>query len=192
MKELNVQGCFLEGVKLIEPQCFQDVRGSFMEVYQQEAYLAAGISCRFVQDNQVCSGKGVLRGLHFQRRFPQAKLVWALKGEIFDVAVDLRRESGTYGKWFGCILSEMNRKQIYIPAGFAHGYLVLSDLALVLYKCSQYYHPEDEAGIRWDDKTIGIQWPTSGEQELRLSQKDRMWPSLQDYETMRDRNGGQG
>ncbi len=153
----NVGG--IEGLCIIEPTVHGDSRGYFVETYNQKDMQAEGLNMVFVQDNQSCSVKGVLRGLHFQKEFPQGKLVRVIKGTVFDVAVDLRTGSSTYGKWFGVELSEENKKQFYIPEGFAHGFLVLSDIAEFCYKCTDFYHPGDEGGLAWNDPAIGIKWP---------------------------------
>jgi dTDP-4-dehydrorhamnose 3,5-epimerase len=162
----------IEGVFIIEPRVFGDERGYFMETYNKADFYKAGITSEFVQDNQSKSRKGVLRGLHFQKQYPQAKLVRVIKGEVYDVAVDLRKGSPTYGKYVGVILSADKKNQFYIPRGFAHGFLVLSEEAEFTYKCDEFYHPEDEGGIRWDDPTIGIQWQDVGV-EYCLSETDR-------------------
>lgn len=175
---LKVTECELEGLKIIEPQVFADDRGWFMESYRKEDYEKADICCEFVQDNRAYSKKGVLRGLHFQVKYPQDKLLSVLRGEIYDVAVDIRKDSKTYGKWFGIRLSDKNKKQVFITKGFAHGYLVLSEEAEILYKCSEIYHPEDEGGIAWDDPKLAIQWPISAQRELIISEKDRNWEGL--------------
>ena len=154
MGKITVETCEIEGVKVITPQVFYDERGYFMETYQENDFKAAGIDVTFVQDNQSASKKGVLRGLHFQKQFPQDKLVRVIKGAVFDVAVDLREGSKTFGKWFGVELSEENKKQFFIPKGFAHGFLVLSDYAEFTYKCSDFYHPNDEGGIAYNDPEI--------------------------------------
>jgi dTDP-4-dehydrorhamnose 3,5-epimerase len=167
----------LEGVLIVEPRIFQDRRGFFMETYQRARYEKFGISCSFVQDNFSCSLKHTLRGLHFQIDHPQAKLVQAITGEIFDVAVDLRKGSPTFGRWTGALLSEENRRQLFIPEGFAHGFCVLSDTARFLYKCSDFYAPEDEGGISWSDPDIGIEWPLS---DPIISDKDAGLPFLAD------------
>ena len=166
----------IPGVVVIEPQVFGDDRGYFMETYQKDQFAEAGIDKEFVQDNQSRSTRGVLRGLHFQKRHQQAKLVRAISGEIFDVAVDLRRGSATYGRWVGVVLSAENRRQLYIPRGFAHGFQVLSEQAVFAYKCGDVYHPEDEGGLRYDDADIGIVWP--GQDTPILSEKDQNWPAL--------------
>ena len=168
----------IEGVYIIEPQKFGDHRGYFMETYNESEFNKAGLNYKFVQDNQSKSKAGVLRGLHFQKTHPQAKLVRVLEGEVFDVAVDLRKNSKTYGKWVGVILSAENNKQFMIPRGFAHGFLVLSETATFAYKCDDFYHPEDEGGIMWNDPKVGIEWPFDG--EVLLSEKDKVHPSLKD------------
>lgn len=170
----------IEGVVIIEPQVFGDNRGYFMETYNTEEFTAAGLDMVFVQDNQSKSKKGVLRGLHFQREHSQGKLVRVIKGEVYDVAVDLRSGSKTYGKAVGVKLSDENKKQFYIPEGFAHGFLVLSDEAEFVYKCTDLYHPEFEGGIAYNDPEIGIQWPMEGIDELILSEKDKKWKSLKE------------
>ena len=166
----------LKGVYIIDVKTYGDNRGYFMETYKESDFKAAGLDYNFVQDNQSSSRKGVLRGLHFQKTHPQAKLVRVLKGEVFDVAVDLRKNSETYGQWVGVVLSEENKRQFMIPRGFAHGFLVLSDYAEFVYKCDDVYHPEDEGGIMWNDPAIGIEWPDAG--EIILSEKDKVHPSL--------------
>lgn len=168
----------IEGLYIIEPTVFGDNRGYFMETYHAGEFRKAGLAMNFVQDNQSKSKKGVLRGLHFQYKYPQGKLVRVIKGEVFDVAVDLRKTSKTYGKWYGVILSEGNKRQLYIPEGFAHGYLVTSEEAEFVYKCTDYYHPEDEGGIFWNDLEIGIAWPLEKVKEVILSEKDKKWKTL--------------
>ncbi len=165
----------LPGVVVIEPDVYMDHRGSFAETYQQERYLRAGIGGTFVQDNCVHSRHGVLRGLHYQLRKAQGKLVYPATGEIFDVAVDIRKGSPTFGRWFGTKLSWEKRSQIYVPGGFAHGYFVLSETADVVYKCTEFYDPDDEYGIAWDDPDIGIDWP---DRSPILSEKDGRNPFL--------------
>lgn len=159
------------GVLIIEPKVFGDERGYFMETYNKTDFYKAGITSEFVQENQSKSKKGVLRGLHYQKQYPQAKLVRVISGEVYDVAADLRKDSPTYGKYVGVILSAEKKNQFFIPRGFAHGFLVLSDVAEFAYKCDEFYHPEDEGGIRWDDPSIGIQWPDVG-LGYCLSEKD--------------------
>ena len=168
----------INNVIIVEPRVFGDERGYFMETYQKEAFALGGIDADFVQDNQSKSKKCVLRGLHFQKTHPQAKLVRVIKGEVFDVAVDLRKDSETYGKWVGVLLSEQNKRQLFVPRGFAHGFLVLSEEAEFVYKCDDYYHPEDESGIAWNDPTINISWPISEDMTVLLSEKDKNHPNL--------------
>ncbi|MGC6173780.1 dTDP-4-dehydrorhamnose 3,5-epimerase [Lacrimispora sp. 38-1] len=180
MGKIKVTSCEIEGLYVIEPTVFPDSRGYFMETYNQNDFKEAGLNMNFVQDNQSMSVKGVLRGLHFQKQFPQGKLVRAVRGTVFDVAVDLRSSSKTYGKWFGVELSAENKKQFYIPEGFAHGFLVLSDEAEFAYKCTDFYHPGDEGGILWSDPEIGIEWPVSEGMELTISDKDQKWNGIRD------------
>lgn len=192
--EKNVGG--IDGLCIIEPAVHGDNRGYFMETYSQRDMEEAGINIVFVQDNQSCSTKGVLRGLHFQKQYPQTKLVRVIKGRVFDVAVDLRADSKTYSKWYGVELTEENKKQFLIPKGFAHGFLVLSDVAEFCYKCDDFYHPGDEGGMAWNDPEIGIVWPEvvgeySGSANsagymlkdgtaLNLSDKDQLWVGIED------------
>ncbi len=166
----------IKGVYIIDVKTYGDHRGYFMETYKEEDFAVAGLDYKFVQDNQSSSRKGVLRGLHFQKTFPQAKLVRVLKGEVFDVAVDLRKGSETYGQWEGVLLSEENHRQFMIPRGFAHGFVVVSDHAEFAYKCDEKYHPEDEGGILWNDPDVNIEWPEVG--EIILSDKDKKNPTL--------------
>ncbi len=174
----------IEGVKIVDVNAYGDSRGYFMETYKQSDFVAGGIGCVFVQDNQSSSVRGVLRGLHFQIEHPQSKLVRVVSGKVFDVAVDLRKDSATYGKWEGVVLSAENRRQFFIPRGFAHGFLVLSDSAEFCYKCDDVYHPGDEGGLMWNDPKIGIEWPALDgddlfdESQLVLSDKDRRHPPL--------------
>lgn len=191
--EKDVDG--IKGLCVITPAVHGDKRGYFMETYNQKDMEEAGIDIVFVQDNQSMSTKGVLRGLHFQKQYPQTKLVRAIKGEVYDVAVDLRQDSETYGKWHGELLSEENKKQFLIPRGFAHGFLVLSETAEFCYKCDDFYHPNDEGGMAWNDPEIGIVWPKlEGEYKgspsaegytvdgapLNLSDKDQKWLGIKD------------
>ena len=176
MGKFNFIKTEIEGVYIIEPTAFGDNRGYFMETYNEADFKAAGLNYTFVQDNQSSSRKGVLRGLHFQKTYPQAKLVRVLKGEVFDVAVDLRKGSKTYGKWVGVVLSEENKRQFMVPRGFAHGFVVMSETAEFAYKCDEFYHPEDEGGIMWNDPEIGVEWPDVG--EIILSEKDKKHPKL--------------
>lgn len=181
MGQITVTTCDIEGLKVIEPKVFGDSRGYFFESYNYNDYAAAGITQEFVQDNQSASKRGVLRGLHFQKEFPQDKLVRVIRGEVFDVAVDLRKNSKTYGKWFGVVLSEENKKQFFIPKNFAHGFLVLSDYAEFAYKCTDFYHPNDEGGLIWNDPDIGIEWPLQEGVELIMSDKDQKWPGIKEF-----------
>lgn len=176
MGQIHVSRCEIEGLAIIQPAVHGDDRGYFMETYNLRDMKEAGLNMIFVQDNQSMSVRGVLRGLHYQRSYPQGKLVRVISGEVFDVAVDLRLESKTYGKWHGETLSAENKKQFYIPEGFAHGFLVLSETAEFCYKCTDFYHPGDEGGLRWNDPTIGIQWPLPAGMEPLLSKKDREQP----------------
>jgi dTDP-4-dehydrorhamnose 3,5-epimerase len=173
---LNVIETDIPGVLLIEPKVFGDDRGWFMESWQQVRYADAGVGGRFVQDNLAYSRKGVLRGLHVQNPYGQGKLVQVLSGEVFDVAVDVRRGSPHFGQWVGVRLSGDNRRQFYVPEGFAHGYYVLSEQALFAYKCTDLYHPETQFSLRWDDPALGIDWPLEGRPEL--ADKDRDAPLL--------------
>ena len=196
MGQIKVMKCPIEGLFIIEPAVHGDSRGYFMETYNQNDMHEAGLDMVFVQDNQSMSGKGVLRGLHFQKQYPQGKLVRVIKGRVFDVAVDLRSGSETYGKWYGVELTEENKKQFYISEGFAHGFLVLSDTAEFCYKVTDFYRPGDEGGLAWNDPAIGIDWPElTGDYQgtasaegyamadgtpLNLSEKDQKWLGLKD------------
>ena len=182
MGKIKVTPCQeIEGLKVIEPTVFGDSRGYFMETYNYNDFKEAGIDVVFVQDNQSASHYGVLRGLHFQISHPQDKLVRVVRGEVFDVAVDLREGSESFGRWFGTILSAENKKQFFIPKGFAHGFLVLSDVAEFTYKCSDFYHPNDEGGLLWCDPDIGIEWPVPEGMTPELSEKDKLWKGIKDY-----------
>jgi len=181
MGKLTVEKCDIEGVLIITPEVREDSRGYFMETYQKKDFEAVGVNVDFVQDNQSASRKGVLRGLHFQKQFPQDKLVRVIKGAVFDVCVDLREGSKTFGKWMGVELSEENKKQFFIPKGFAHGFLVLSDYAEFVYKCSDFYHPNDEGGIAYNDPDIAVKWPIEEGLELIMSEKDTKWGGLKEY-----------
>lgn len=194
MGQINVTKAPIEGLYIIEPRVHVDERGYFVETYNQKDMHDAGLNMIFVQDNQSMSTKGVLRGLHFQKEFPQGKLVRVIRGTVFDVAVDLRSNSPTYGQWFGVELSADNHKQFYISEGFAHGFLVLSDEAEFCYKVTDFYHPGDEGGLAWNDPEIGIQWPElTGTYDgtasakgytlkdgtpLNLSDKDQKWDGI--------------
>ena len=196
MGQIKVTKCPIEGLYVIEPTVHGDARGYFMETYSLRDMQEAGLDMTFVQDNQSMSVKGVLRGLHFQKEHPQGKLVRVIKGRVFDVAVDLRTGSATYGQWHGVELTEENHKQFYISEGFAHGFLVLSDTAEFCYKCTDFYRPNDEGGLAWNDPTIGIQWPEvtgvypgnasaqgytmADGTPLNLSGKDQLWSCLAD------------
>ena len=180
MGKITVTPCDIEGLYVIEPTVFKDERGYFVETYNQNDMKEAGLDMVFVQDNQSMSTRGVLRGLHFQKQFPQGKLVRVVRGKVFDVAVDLRSDSKTYGKWFGVELSAENMKQFYLPEGFAHGFLVLSDEAEFCYKCTDFYHPGDEGGLTWNDPEIGVEWPLEEGVDLIISEKDQKWKGLKD------------
>jgi dTDP-4-dehydrorhamnose 3,5-epimerase len=173
----NITACSIPGLFEIQPKVFGDSRGYFFEAWSQRDFEDAGITARFVQDNQSRSVKGVLRGLHFQRTYPQGKLVRVIDGEVFDVAVDIRPGVPTRGKWHAVVLSGEKQNQFYIPEGFAHGFLVLSDAAVFAYKCTEFYHPEDEGGVIWNDPVIGIKWPDLGMDYL-LSEKDKQLPGF--------------
>lgn len=174
--EKNVGG--IEGLCVITPSVHGDNRGYFMETYNQREMNEAGIDTVFVQDNQSASIRGVLRGLHRQINFPQSKLVRVIKGTVYDVAVDLRENSPTYLKWYGIELSEENKKQFFIPKGFAHGFIVLSDYAEFCYKVDDFFHPNDEGGIAYNDPTIGVKWPIGDDMQIILSEKDKAWQPL--------------
>lgn len=194
MGQIKVTPCDIEGLYVIEPTVHGDERGYFVETYNKKDIEEAGLNMEFVQDNQSCSTKGVLRGLHFQKEYPQGKLVRVVNGSVFDVAVDLRKNSKTYGKWYGVLLTAENKKQFYISEGFAHGFLVLSDVAEFCYKCTDFYHPGDEGGLAWNDPSIGIEWPEltgsyngtasadgyalADGTKLNLSEKDQKWLTL--------------
>lgn len=175
----------IEGLVIIEPTVFGDQRGFFMESYNKREFDKIGLNAEFVQDNHSRSKKAVLRGLHFQAKYPQGKLVRVTRGSVWDVAVDLREGSSTFGKWYGVLLSEENKKIFYIPEGFAHGFLTLEDGTEFQYKCTDFYYPEYEAGIKWDDTDIGIEWPFErhglNREELIISEKDAKLPGLREY-----------
>ena len=194
MGQIRIEECGIEGLYIVTPTVHGDSRGYFMETYNERDFREAGLDMRFVQDNQSMSSKGVLRGLHYQKDYPQGKLVSVIMGSVFDVAVDIRPGSRTYGKWYGMVLSNQNKRQFYISEGFAHGFLVLSDTATFCYKCTDFYHPGDEGGLAWNDPAIGIEWPDLiGEYQgnctaegyamsdgtpLSLSDKDQKWLNL--------------
>lgn len=191
MGNIRVEEAPIKGLYVIEPKVYGDSRGYFMETYNYNDMKAYGLDMAFVQDNQSMSTKGVLRGLHYQKSHPQGKLVRAIRGRVFDVAVDIREGSESYGRWFGIELTEENKKQFYISPGFAHGFVVLSDVAEFCYKCTDFYHPEDEGGIAWNDPAIGIEWPDVMKTadgyslidgtKLKLSEKDMKWGGLNIY-----------
>lgn len=180
MAGITVTQTGIEDLVIIEPTVFGDERGYFMETYNRQVFEEAGLHMTFVQDNESCSRKGVLRGLHFQTQNVQGKLVRVTEGAVWDVAVDLRKESKTFGQWFGITLSAENKKMFYVPEGFAHGFVVLSDMATFTYKCTNFYAPEFDGGIRFDDPDIGIQWPTEEIGAPLLSDKDRQLPFLKE------------
>lgn len=173
---MKVTHCNPAGLLLIEPKVFGDNRGFFLESWNQQRYREAGLLLDFVQDNFSFSARGTLRGLHFQNPTPQGKLVSCWQGEVWDVAVDIRRQSTTFGRWFGVTLSAENKRQLYVPPGFAHGFVVISETALFHYKCTNDYSPKDEMGFRWDDPTVGIKWPAIG--QPILSKRDASSPML--------------
>ena len=181
MSKFKITKCEREGLYILEPKVFCDDRGYFMETYNQNDFDELGLNMKFVQDNESKSKRGVLRGLHFQKKHPQGKLVRVIKGSVYDVAVDIRKNSKTFGKWVGVELSEKNKKQFYIPEGFAHGFLVLSEEAQFVYKCSDFYYPEDEGGIIYNDSTINISWPIPEDMEVVISEKDKKWGGLKEY-----------
>ena len=174
---MNVIETNLPGVVLIEPKVFGDARGFFLETFNAERYRAAGIDATFVQDNHSRSQRGVLRGLHYQLEHTQGKLVSVMTGAVYDVAVDIRRGSPTFGQWTGHVLDEQNHRQMYVPPGFAHGFVVLSETADFVYKCTDYYHPASEGGVTWDDPDLAIAWPLH---DVQLSAKDQAFPRLRD------------
>ncbi|MBO4467974.1 MAG: dTDP-4-dehydrorhamnose 3,5-epimerase [Clostridia bacterium] len=181
MGKFNFIKTSIDGVIIVEPTAYGDNRGYFMETYQKEDFIKGGITVDFVQDNQSMSTKGVLRGLHFQKQFSQSKLVRCIRGEVFDVAVDLREGSPTFGKWEGVLLSAENKRQFFIPKDFAHGFLVLSDEAEFVYKVDDYYHPNDEGGLMWNDPDIGIKWPIPEGFKVNLSEKDKVHPPFKNF-----------
>ncbi|MGN0506972.1 MAG: dTDP-4-dehydrorhamnose 3,5-epimerase [Lachnospiraceae bacterium] len=185
MGQSKAEFCKIQGLVLIHPKVHEDARGYFMETYQEKELAEFGIAEHFVQDNEAKSTKGVLRGLHFQKNYPQAKLIRCIQGQIYDVAVDLRNGSPTFGQWFGALLSEENKNQLYLPKGFAHGYYVLSETALIAYKCTDFYHPEDEDGIRYDDAELQIDWPIPVGTVPVLSERDKKAQSFAEYKEKR-------
>ncbi len=186
MGQIRVETCEIEGLKIITPAVHGDERGYFMETYNYNDFKEAGIDDVFVQDNQSSSTYGVLRGMHFQKNFPQGKLVRVISGEVYDVAVDLREGSPTFGKWNGLILSAENKKMFYIPKGFAHGFLVLSELAEFAYKCTDFYHAGDDGGLRFDDTALGIKWSDKVDpKDYNVNDRDRNWQSFEEYKAER-------
>ena len=183
MGNFNFIKTSIEGVYIVETKVFGDNRGYFMETYNKKQFAEAGLDMEFVQDNQSKSTKGVLRGLHFQTRNAQGKLVRVTKGSVYDVAVDLRKGSPTYGKYEGVILTEDNNKQFYIPEGFAHGFLVLSDEAIFTYKCTNFYTPDAEGGLMWNDPDVAIEWPLDGIDNIILSEKDKVHNTLKELDS---------
>ena len=181
MGKFQFQKTDIDGLYVIEPTVFGDERGYFMETYNYNEFAATGLDMTFVQDNQSKSKRGVLRGLHFQTKNSQGKLVRVIRGEVFDVGVDLREGSATFGQWYGLLLSEENHKQLYIPEGFAHGFLVTSEEAEFVYKCTRFYDPSGEGGLLWNDKDIGIDWPVTEDMDILLSDKDKIQPTFQEY-----------
>ena len=178
-KKCSIDGAEIKGLYAIQPKVFGDARGYFFEVYSERDFFDAGLTMKFVQDNQSSSSKGVLRGLHFQTRHPQGKLVRAVSGRVYDVAVDLRNGSPTFGKYYGVVLDSEKQNQFYIPEGFAHGFYVLSDTAVFAYKCTDFYDPKGEGGLMWNDPTIGIDWKSvAPEIEPLLSEKDGKHPAF--------------
>ncbi len=180
MAGITVTKTAIEDLVIIEPTVFGDARGYFMETYNHQVFEEAGLKMNFVQDNESCSSKGVLRGLHFQTQQPQGKLVRVTEGVVWDVAVDLRKQSETFGLWVGITLSAENKKMFYVPEGFAHGFIVLSDRATFNYKCTNFYAPDYDGGICYDDPDIGIQWPTENIDRILLSDKDQQLPFLKE------------
>ena len=175
----------IEGVIVVDVKSYGDARGSFMETYKRPDFEAGGIACEFVQDNQSSSVQGVLRGLHFQIEHPQSKLVRVIQGEVFDVAVDLRPSSPTFGQWEGVVLSDENHRQFFIPQGFAHGFYVMSETAVFAYKCDEVYHPNDEGGLAWNDPDLAVEWPLVPGVEVCLSERDKANPSFAAYQAER-------
>lgn len=183
MGQIKVTNCIkdnkkFEGLYIIEPTVHKDSRGYFVETYNERDFKEAGFDVRFVQDNESSSARGVLRGLHYQRKYSQGKLVRVLEGRVYDVALDIRKDSETFGMWYGVELSEENKLQFFIPEGFAHGFLVLSKTAKFAYKVTDFYHPGDEGGINYNDPLIAVKWPVTDDMELILSEKDKKWPGF--------------
>lgn len=184
MAGFRLLGTGIKGLFVIEPRVFIDNRGYFIEIYNENEFRSIGIDKKFVQDNISYSKKGVLRGLHFQTNRPQGKLTRVTKGEVFDVAVDLREDSETYGKWYGEILSDKNKRMMYIPEGFAHGFYVLSEFAIFEYKCTDFYAPLSQGGIIWNDSSLNIDWPIDESRDIILSEQDKKWGTFRDYRSI--------
>lgn len=180
MSNFNFIETKIKDLYIIEPKVFGDERGYFMESYNENSFSEAGLTMKFVQDNESRSKKGVLRGLHFQTKHTQGKLVRVTEGQVFDVAVDLRKGSPTYGEWEGILLTAENKKQFYVPEGFAHGFLVVSEFATFNYKCTDFYAPEYDSGLLWNDKDVNIKWPLDGIDEILLSEKDKVQKTLKE------------
>ena len=182
MDRFKIEKTDFEGVYIIEPTVHSDKKGYFVKTYDDEEFKAKGLDLTFVQDDQSCSAKGVLRGLHFQKEHPQGKLVRVVRGKVFDVGVDLRKNSKTYGKWIGIVLSDENKKQLFLPKGFAHGLLALEDNSIFVYKVDELYYPGDEGGLRFDDADIGIEWPMDEIDEIIMTDKDKSWKSFKELD----------
>lgn len=182
MGNFNFVKTKIRDLYIIEPKVFGDERGYFMESYSKKDFFDAGLTMEFVQDNESKSNKGVLRGLHFQTKHTQGKLVRVTEGAVYDVAVDLRKGSPTYGEWEGILLTSENKKQFYVPEGFAHGFLVVSDIAVFNYKCTDFYAPEYDGGVLWNDPNIGIEWPLDGIEEILLSEKDKNQKTIKELD----------
>lgn len=182
MDRFNIIETDFEGVYIIEPTVHNDNRGYFVKTYDEEEFKEKGLNLNFVQDDQSCSSKGVLRGLHFQKEHPQGKLVRVVRGKVFDVGVDLRKNSKTYGKWIGMILSDENKRQLFLPKGFAHGLLALEDNSIFLYKVDEFYYPDDEGGLKYDDEDIGIEWPLGDIKKVIITDKDKSWESFKELD----------
>lgn len=182
MDRFNIKKTKLAGAYIIEPTVHADERGYFVKTYDEEEFKKKGLDFNFVQDDQSCSSKGVLRGLHFQKEHPQGKLIRVVRGTVFDVGVDLRKNSKTFGEWIGVELSDKNQKQLFLPRGFAHGFLALEDNSIFVYKVDELYYPCDEGGLAFDDKDIAINWPLDKIENLTMSDKDKRWPTLKELD----------
>lgn len=186
MDRFNITETELKGAYIIEPTVHEDDRGYFVKTYDEEEFKAKGLDFTFVQDDQSCSSKGVLRGLHFQKEHPQGKLIRVVRGKVFDVGVDLRKNSETFGKWIGVELSDKNKKQLFLPRGFAHGFLALEDHSIFVYKVDELYYPSDEGGLAYDDEDIAIDWPFDEIEDIIITDKDRNWGKLKDLDFIFD------